>query len=93
MDPTAVGAARRQLEDQYLRPSVAPARYQQLLRQALWAHNREAYDEERRLYKQVLDLLHAENKDPYNGLTGQIDARDPPNDRHLEELLATLVDD
>ncbi|HJN08449.1 MAG TPA: hypothetical protein QF564_07135 [Pirellulaceae bacterium] len=89
---TTKKSARRDVEMYYSRPVPQPQRYRQLLREALQAYNKEDYATERRRYKQVLDLLHAENNDRYSGLTGQVSASEPPNDRHLEELLSTLVD-
>lgn len=86
-------SARTALETYYLTPATQPQPYRQLLAQALQAYNKGDYATERRRYKQVLDLLHAENNDPLSGLTGQVSAANPPHDRHLEELLSTLVDD
>lgn len=86
-------SARSEIEMYYIAPAAQSQLYSQLLAQALQANNKGDYAKERRRYKQVLDLLHAENKDPLRGLTGQVNAPGPPNDRHLEELLSTLVDD
>ena len=86
-------SARSDIEMYYSRPVAQPQQYRRLLREALQAYNKEDYATERRRYKRVLDLLHAENKDLYSGLTGQVSAPKPPHDRHLEELLSTLVDD
>ncbi len=85
-------AARSEIETYYSSVSTQPQPYRKLLREALQANNRGDYATERRRYHQVLDLLHAENKDPLSGLTGQVSAEKPPHDRHLEELLSTLVD-
>jgi len=91
-EQTTKNSARGDIEFYYSRKEAEPQLYRELLRQALQAYNKEDYPTERRRYKRVLDLLHAENKDPYSGLTGQISASQPPSDRHLEELLSTLVD-
>jgi hypothetical protein len=91
-EQTTKTSARGDIEMYYSRPVAKPNRYRKLLREALQAYNKEDYATERKRYKLVLDLLHAENNDPYSGLTGQVSASQPPNDRHLEELLSTLVD-
>jgi hypothetical protein len=90
-EQTTKKSARSDIEFYYL-AGVQPKPYQELLRKALQAYNQGYYATERLRYKDVLDLLHAENKDPYSGLTGQVSLGQPPNDRHLEELLSTLVD-
>jgi hypothetical protein len=88
-------AARVQLKQLYAGdyPPLAP--YQQRVRQALQAFQKGDRDEERRLLREVLDILHAESKSRTTGITGMIDAEDPPignpNDRHLESLISTLL--
>ncbi len=62
--------------------------YQQLLRDAEVAHVRGDYPEERRLYRQVLNLLHAEGRAPGEGLTGS-----PGRDKKLEENISILLSD
>ena len=86
-------AARSAIETYYSTTSPQPQRYRKLLREALQSNNKGDYATERRRYHQVLDLLHAENKDPLSGLTGQANAAKPPHDRHLEEMLSMLVDE
>jgi hypothetical protein len=89
--------ARTQLKQLYTGdyPPLAP--YQQRVRQALQAFQRGDRDEERRLLREVLDILHAESKSRTTGITGMIDAPDPPignpSDRHLESLISTLLAD
>lgn len=92
-EKTTKRSARLEIEMHYTAPAAVPQRYRKLLREALQAYNKGDYATERQRYKEVLFLLHAENKDPLTGLTGQVKAANPPNDRHLEELLSTLVDD
>jgi hypothetical protein len=90
--------ARQSLIDDYINspPKLEP--YKMLLRRALQAHSRGEYRTERRLYRQVLDMLHAEDKNRAGnrrGLTGLREERDnrPPNDQHLKEQLTILLRD
>jgi len=87
--------ARAQLKQLYTGdyPPLAP--YQVRVRQALQAFQKGDREEERRLLREVLDLLHAESKSRTTGITGMIEAPDPPignpSDRHLESLISTLL--
>jgi len=64
--------------------------YQLLLGEALQAHSRGETATERRLYRNVLDMLHGEDKNEFTGLTGK--PQGPrPSDTDLEALLATLL--
>ncbi len=89
--------ARVQLKQLYAGdyPPLAP--YQLRVRQALQAFQKGDREEERRLLREVLDILHAESKSRTTGITGMIDAPDPPignpSDRHLESLISTLLAD
>ena len=91
----SAAAARHQLQSNYagVVPPLAP--YQQKIRLALQAHQKGDREEERRLYREVLDILHSESKNKSTGITGMIDAPDPPlgnpSDRHLEGLISTLL--
>jgi hypothetical protein len=60
--------------------------YQQLLRDADREHARRNFKEERRLYREVLDLLHAEGRAPGEGLTGSIQF-----DERLEQQISILL--
>ncbi|MFO0901741.1 MAG: hypothetical protein U0939_02005 [Pirellulales bacterium] len=88
-------ATRSQLQQHYagVVPPLAP--YQQKVRLALQAHEKGDREEEKRLYREVLDILHSESKNKSTGVTGMIDAPDPPignpSDRHLEGLISTLL--
>lgn len=87
--------ARAQLKQLYTGdyPPLAP--YQVRVRQALQAFQKGDREDERRLLREVLDLLHAESKSRTTGITGMIEAPDPPignpSDRHLESLISTLL--
>ena len=82
---------RRLIERSYIAQEPPLEEYQLLLRQALQAHTRGDTVRERRIYRRVLDMLHAEGKNKFKGLTGVPDADQPPNDRDLEELLSTML--
>jgi len=83
--------ARHELARHYIRGEPL-AEYQVLLRRALQQHAQGNLAEERRLYHRVLDMLHREDQNRFTGLTGAVDAADPPNDRDLERLLARLLE-
>jgi hypothetical protein len=70
-------------------PDLKP--FQKKLREALQAYHREDFDTERRLYRQVLNMLHDESNPDVDGLTGWRVADGPPNDLHLEQQLAKLM--
>lgn len=73
--------------------------YQTRLRLALQAGQRGDRVEERRLYQEVLVLLRSEGTSKFRGLTGMassdVDPPEggPPNDRHLERLISTMLSD
>ncbi len=69
------------------------ASYQKKLREAIQAHHRADYNAEFARYREVLRMLHDESIQDATGLTGVKQHGAPPNDRHLEELLATLLRD
>lgn len=71
--------------------SVQLKPYQQRLRDALLAYNRGDLAEERRCYRDVLDMLHAEGKSENFGITGTARGDSPPTDSHLEKLVSLLV--
>ena len=63
--------------------------YQLLIREALKEHSSDHEKAERRLYKQVLDMLHAEGKNRF-GVTGRVPGSSH-SDKHLEKLINTLL--
>jgi hypothetical protein len=81
-------AARRQIQDEYFsgyaNEPLQP--YQEWLREAQRAASRGDRATERRLYRQVLDLLRAERGRFDKGLTGSRD-----RDKKLEELISTML--
>lgn len=82
-------AARREIEESYISgmdkdADLAP--YQIHLREALQAHARRDFAEERRHYRRVLDMLRAERGRFDRGLTGS-----PARDETLEKLITTLL--
>jgi len=82
--------ARYMIEQDYFSDLDSPQpreRYQLLLREAQRAFARGDYEEERRLYREVLKLLLAE-RGPFESLTGS-----PQRDRKLEEYIITLLRD
>ena len=93
---TTKAEARAFIQSYYLSKDSRDEPYQQRLRKALLAHNQGNAEEERQLYRDVLDMLHSESVQRTNkGLTGT-KAGDPPpvgnaNDQHLESLLSALL--
>ena len=90
----AKAEARQIIKERYL--SKAPLEpYQVLLREAQQAHAQGDTSLERRRYRRVLDMLHAEDKNKNEGLTGlaepSLNSRDAPNDEELENLLSKLL--
>ncbi len=80
--------ARRVIEEEYFSSldSRAPLeRYQIYLRDAQRAHTRGDRATERKLYRQVLDLLQAE-RGPFDTVTGT-----PSRDKTLEEQIVILL--
>jgi DNA-directed RNA polymerase subunit RPC12/RpoP len=80
---------RQQLESYYKDQDGLLAPYQAMLREAQQARSRGDRPAEQRQYRKVLDLLHAERRDPHDrfrGLTGT-----PRSDQNLEKLLASLL--
>jgi hypothetical protein len=68
--------------------------YQKLLRQAALERSQGRFNEERRLYIRVLDLLNswdASNARNLHGLTGKQTGRGKNGDRDLQKLLEALV--
>ena len=63
--------------------------YQLLIREALQEHSSGDEKSEKMLYKQVLDILHAEGKNKYAGVTGQVTGS-APSDENLEALINIL---
>jgi hypothetical protein len=91
-------AAREVIERFYAGQSPRLEPYQTKLRLALQAETRGNRAEERRLYQEVLALLRSEGTSKFKGLTGMassgVDPPDgPPNDRHLERLISTMLSD
>ena len=65
-----------------------PKEYQVLLRRAQQAYSRGDRESERRNYRQVLKLLHAEERSQFVGLT---DPRGTARDKLLERLIAEIL--
>lgn len=82
--------AREKLQEFYIGGQADIKPYQQLLRRALQAHNRGDEEDETRLYKKVLQMLHSEEFKE-KGLTAPKWITGSPNDRELEELLSLLL--
>lgn len=89
-DATSKEDARLEIQRVYLNTgdSVFAKPFEQRLRQALLAHSRGDWDEESRYYREVSQMLRADNLHPLRGLTGDISS-----DSRLSELLATLLRD
>jgi DNA-directed RNA polymerase subunit RPC12/RpoP len=87
----AKAEARHWIELKYIGvgPNLKP--HEKRLREALQAFYRGDRGAERRLYRDVLNMLHDESHQGAAGLTGPRAALDPPNDQHLEQQLATLL--
>lgn len=89
--------ARESLQKYYAGSKMPLATHQQKVRLALQAYQRGDRDAERRFYREVLDILHAESKNKFTGITGMVDSPDPPvgnpSDRHLESLISVLLAD
>ena len=88
--------ARRYIENFYLAKDKPEEPYQRRLRDALLAHNRGDAAEEKRLYREVLDMMRSESvRNTNKGLTGTKYGDPPPignaNDQHLESLFSTLL--
>lgn len=90
-EPDSKTEARAQIEAHYVKGKPLREPYQHELAAALQAHHKGDYAQERTHYKQVLKMLHEENKNAYTGVTGRVSAPSPPNDEHLESLLRTLL--
>ena len=90
-------AARHAIRQYYTGASMPIAPYQMKLRLALQAAQRGDRETEKRMCREVLDILHSESKSKFTGITGIVDGPDPPegrpSDRHLENLLSTLLND
>ena len=90
-------AARAALQQDYTGTYPPFSPYQQKIRLGIQAHEKGDRAEEKRLFREVLDILHAESKNKSTGVTGMIDVPDPPagnpSDRHLEGLISTLLSD
>lgn len=89
---TTQAEARAIIENEYLQGSPLEP-YQELLRQALEAHARGDTAAERRLYRGVLDMLHAEGNNERSGLTGDPYGTRAPSDKDLEKQLSTLLNE
>jgi hypothetical protein len=81
-------AARQELVSYYSTEAEAPSPFQVHLRQAQRARSRRDYTGEKAEYRKVLQMLRAEGKNPYTGVTGS-EARD----KKLEELMGILLKD
>lgn len=84
--------ARQEIQENYIASmdkDAALEPYQILLRNALQARSRRDYQEERRYYRRVLDMLRIERTGRFEkGLTGS-----PAKDETLEKLITTLLSD
>lgn len=87
--------AREVLKDYYIRntfnPNAPPEEYQNVLRQAIRAHDQGDFNEEKRLYRRTLDMLASEDLNELRGLTGVPKGKDHPSDPMLRKLLAELL--
>ena len=84
---TSRAEARENLERFYeVHSGISPAPYQVELRKAQQSYSRGDYQEERQHYRRVMNLLRAEGKDNFRGLTGNKE-----DDKELEEYLAILL--
>jgi len=86
--------ARKVIEAKYIQPETNGKlkEYQRLLREALQAHSQGDRRVERLRYRQVLNLLHAENNSATRGLTGvRKNLGNKPNDEELENQLSKLL--
>lgn len=88
-------SARDVLKDYYIsntfNPNAPLEDYQNVLRQAIQAHDRGDLPEERRLYRQTLDMLASEDLNEHRGLTGVPSGEEHPSDPMLRKLLAELL--
>lgn len=106
LDPTATPVrgserdAARQALSAYFGSEGDPGKqaelepFQKSLRQAIVEHSQGDYTEERRLYRQVLQMLNAADiRDPanLNGLTGRLTGRGRASDAELRGHLETLI--
>jgi len=84
--------ARQEIQEKYISSmdkDAALESYQLLLRNALQARSRRDFQEERRCYRRVLDMLRTERTGKFEkGLTGS-----PARDETLEKLITTLLSD
>lgn len=87
----AKAAARNWIQAKYIGSDSTPQPHELRLRWALQAAVRGDTASERRLYREVLNMLHDESLRGAAGVTGPRVAAEPPNDRHLEEQLAILL--
>ena len=84
--------SRESLEDYYIGEQSETSQlqpYQLLIREALQEHSSGREKSEKKLYKQVLDMLHAEGNNEYAGVTGQVTGA-APSDENLEALINIL---
>lgn len=81
-----VAEANRKIAEYYGAEGEEIKPYQAYLRLARQAHSRRDYQAERREYRKVLDLLRAEGKSKFTGLTGSLD-----RDKELEDKIAILL--
>jgi hypothetical protein len=91
---TTKAEALKDVQTFYIEDQPLPLEpYQILLREAKQARSRGDIEAERARYRRVLDMLHAEGKNKFKGLTGVPGGSVPPNDEHLERRLSTLLAD
>ena len=90
-EPDSEKEARAQIEAHYVKGNPLREPYQDILAAALQDYHKGDYAQERVHYKQVLKMLHEENKNAFTGLTGRVSAPLPPSDEHLDSLLRTLL--
>lgn len=83
--------ARRRIEEHYIGETQPFRPYQIKLRAALQAHAQGDREEERDRYREVLDMLMAEDKNDKQGITGFREETTPPNDMDLKQQLETLL--
>lgn len=90
-DDAAKAEARNWIEMNYIGSGPRLKPHERRLREALQAYHRGDHATERRLYREVLDMLRDESHRGAVGLTGARKALNPPNDHDLEQQIATLL--
>lgn len=89
VDQQALDRARAEIRRFYeVRIDVELKPYQVDLREAQLAHSRGDHEAEQEAYRRVMARFHAEDRNPFVGVTGS-----PTADAELEKLVATMLGD